>query len=129
MDKKELAVQKHNCGYNCCQAVACAFAGELGVDEKVLYKMCEGFGAGMGDGKSACGALSGAVLVAGMRSSSGDLENAGSTKRETYKRVSELKKEFKDKVGEINCCDIKSAARTSCAECIRTGVEIVENVR
>ena len=32
MDKAELAVAKHRNGYNCCQAVACVFADEVGID-------------------------------------------------------------------------------------------------
>ena len=126
MDKKELAVRKHGCGYNCAQSVVCAFAEELGVDEQLLYKLSEGLGAGMGNGKNACGALSGAIMVAGMRNSDGDLANPGNTKRDTYKKVAELKAAFEEKVGAINCFEIKGAAQTSCADCIRAGVEIAE---
>lgn len=48
MDKKELAIAYHDKKFNCCQAVACAFAGEVGVSEEVLFKAGEGFGLGMG---------------------------------------------------------------------------------
>ena len=48
MTKKELAIENHNKGYNCCQAVACAFSNEIGMDESILFKACEGFGLGMG---------------------------------------------------------------------------------
>lgn len=128
MDKKELAVRKHGCGYNCAQSVVCAFADELGVDEQLLYKLSEGLGAGMGNGQNACGALSGAILVAGMLNSDGDLVNPGSTKRDTYKKVGELKKAFEEKVGAINCFEIKGAAMTSCPDCIRAGVEILQEI-
>ena len=33
MTKKELALEYHKKGYNCAQAVACAFCEELGVSE------------------------------------------------------------------------------------------------
>ena len=36
MTKRELAIKNHNNGYNCCQAVACAFSEELGVEEPGL---------------------------------------------------------------------------------------------
>ena len=42
MDKKELAIAYHDKKFNCCQAVACAFAGEVGVSEEVLFKAGEG---------------------------------------------------------------------------------------
>ena len=48
MTKKELALEYHKKGYNCAQAVACAFCEELGVSETEMYKIAEGFGLGMG---------------------------------------------------------------------------------
>ena len=48
MDRADLASAKHRNGFNCCQSVACVFADEVGIDESLLYKMGEGFGAGMG---------------------------------------------------------------------------------
>ena len=44
MTKKELALEYHKKGYNCTQAVACAFCGEFGVSEEEMYKIAEGFG-------------------------------------------------------------------------------------
>ena len=46
MTKKELALEYHKKGYNCTQAVACAFCGEFGVSEEEMYKIAEGFGLG-----------------------------------------------------------------------------------
>ena len=132
MTKSELAVSKHRQGYNCAQAVACAFAEELGIDESTLYKMTEGFGAGMGTGKGICGALSGAALVAGFMNSNGDIENAGATKGSTYQLVGSLQNQFFEQVGSIICKDIKSGANsdhvTSCAECIAIAAELAETI-
>ena len=64
MDKKELAIAYHDKKFNCCQAVACAFAEEVGVSEEVLFKAGEGFGLGMGGMEGTCGALSGAIMLA-----------------------------------------------------------------
>ena len=49
-------------GYNCAQAVACAFAEEAGADEAMIFRMAEGFGSGMGTMQGVCGALVGAVM-------------------------------------------------------------------
>ena len=38
MTKKELAIANHDKKFNCAQAVACAFAKEVGVDEKTLFQ-------------------------------------------------------------------------------------------
>ena len=64
MDRADQASAKHRNGFNCCQSVACVFADEVGIDESLLYKMGEGFGAGMGTTQGVCGALSGAAMLA-----------------------------------------------------------------
>ena len=46
--RAEEAVKKHSEGYNCAQSVACTFADLMGMDEKDVFKMSEGFGFGMG---------------------------------------------------------------------------------
>ena len=61
-EKANLASAKHDRGYNCAQAVACSFAEELGIDERELFRMMEGFGFGMGC-MEICGAVSGMVFV------------------------------------------------------------------
>lgn len=131
MTKSELAVLKHNQGYNCAQSVVCAFADELGIDEATLYKLVEGFGAGMGTGKGVCGALAGAAVVAGFKNSKGDINNAGATKGSTYKLVGNLQNQFCDKVGCIYCKDIKAGVNadhvTPCSECIAIATELLKN--
>lgn len=44
--KTDKAAQNHQKGYNCAQAVACAFAEEMGIDESIIFKMMEGHGLG-----------------------------------------------------------------------------------
>ena len=72
MTKKELAIAYHDKGYNCAQAVICAFSEELGVSEEILFKAAEGFGLGMGCMNGTCGAVSGAVMAAGFKNSTGN---------------------------------------------------------
>lgn len=47
---------KHTRGYNCAQIVLCSYAEELGIDEETLFRISEGFGAGMGGMMQTCGA-------------------------------------------------------------------------
>ena len=49
MTKKELALEYHQKGYNCCQAVACSFCKDFGISEQEMFRISEGFGFGMGD--------------------------------------------------------------------------------
>ena len=84
MKKKELALEYHKKGYNCTQAVACAFCGEFGVSEEEMYKIAEGFGLGMGM-MDTCGALTGLFMLIGMKNSGG-VEQAGKTKQTPIRR-------------------------------------------
>ena len=36
--KTDKAAQNHQKGYNCAQAVACAFAEEMGIDESIIFQ-------------------------------------------------------------------------------------------
>ena len=59
-------IVRHDKGFNCAQAVACTYCDLLGYKEEDVFRMTEGFGAGMGGMQATCGALSGAVLLAGL---------------------------------------------------------------
>ena len=43
---KEKALILHSQGYNCAQAVCAVFAEKIGLDEDMLFRLSEGFGAG-----------------------------------------------------------------------------------
>ena len=64
-------IELHNKGYNCAQAIACTYCDLVGIDEKTALCATEGFGAGMGGMQATCGAVSGAVFLAGMKGSDG----------------------------------------------------------
>lgn len=130
MTRADIADKKHREGYNCCQAVACTFAEELGVDESLLYKMCEAFGAGMGTAKGVCGAMAGAAVVAGLVNSDGNIENPGQTKAKSTKAAGNMQREFIKRAQALICKDIKTGNNggpfTSCTDCIRIATELVE---
>ena len=130
MDRAEAAVAKNRNGYNCCQAVVCVFADEVGMDESVLYKLGEGFGGGMGTAQGVCGAMSGAAMLAGLVYSDGNCEHAGQTKAKTTRAAGIMQKKFVEQAKRLICKDIKTGndgkAFTSCADCIRIAVRIAE---
>lgn len=132
MDKiTEKALQLHHEGNNCCQSVCLAFAEKLNIDEDILFKISEGFGAGMGNLQGICGALSATVIIAGIHNSSGK-DTAVRTKTKTYRLVSQINDEFADLVGSIYCKDIKGLETghilKSCDGCIESAVYIVNNL-
>ena len=72
-------IVRHDKGYNCAQAVACTYCDLFCYKEEDVFRMTEGFGLGMGCMAGTCGALSGAVLLAGLKNSDGQI-NAPKTK-------------------------------------------------
>ena len=130
MTKQEIAEELHAKGYNCAQSVACVFADEIKVPKEILFKATEGFGAGVGTMEGICGALSGAVIIAGLKNSTANLE-APNSKASTMKISKQLITNFKDRVGSITCREIKGnnpehKVLCSCDDCIKHGIKLVE---
>lgn len=129
MDRAKLGDDKHNRGYNCCQAVACVFCDEMGLEEETVFKMAEGFGAGMADMQGTCGALSGAAMVIGSKNSTANLEKPNS-KPATMKLTRELVAKFREKNGAIICKDLKGIETgnvlRSCQGCIKDAILLTE---
>ena len=115
-------------GYNCAQIVLCSYAEELGIDEETLFRISEGFGAGMGGMMQTCGAVTAMFMALGLANSSGDLQ-ACDTKPQTMKKVRELAAEFEKKNGSIVCRELKGIdtgkVLRSCDGCIEDGIRIL----
>lgn len=130
-ERVQKALENHKKGMNCCQAVACAFADAVDVDENTIFKLGEGFGAGMGGMQCTCGAVSGAVLVAGMKNSSGDVTNP-TTKGKTYTYAKKIVQDFKEKNGTVICKELKGVETEkmirTCDGCIEDAARIAEEV-
>ncbi len=129
-ERVEKALEKHKKGYNCCQAVACAYSDVFGLDEETMFKISEGFGAGMGGMQGMCGAISGAVILAGLKNSVGTQNTK--TKVDTYKISKELVEKFKDKNTSIICKELKGIGTNkvlrSCDGCIEDAVNLVDEI-
>ena len=127
-EKVQQALINHHKGYNCAQSVACAFAEDLGRNEKEVFEIMEGFGLGMGS-MTTCGAVSAMAAVAGMKESDGNLEKPAS-KKNSYKASKAMIKEFQDKNGSIICREIKGVdtkkVLRSCDGCVEDAAAIVE---
>ena len=80
-ERVKLAEEKHHSGYNCAQAVLCSYSDKLGIDEETLFRLSEGFGAGMADMQGTCGAATGMYMIAGALGSSGAISTGTSSVR------------------------------------------------
>ena len=126
-DKVKEALTLHKQGYNCAQSVILPFCEELGAEPKVISRIAEGFGAGMGGFEHTCGALSGAVMAAGLKYS-----NPPMSKGNTYKITKDLVEKFNTRCGSTLCPELKGFRDAHkfkhCDECIAVGVELVEEM-
>ena len=105
---------------NCCQAVVRSFADMLSLDEAALMDLASGFGSGMGTMEGTCGALVGAIMVAGLRSHG---KGRAALSRKVISR-------FKELCGATACRDLKGIGSDkvlcSCDNCVRNAVLATE---
>jgi C_GCAxxG_C_C family probable redox protein len=124
------AREYHEKGYNCAQSVACAFLPVLTIDEPTLFAVMEGFGGGMGGNDATCGALSGAVAVGSLLTSSGDIGTI--TKPKTYELAKIMVQRFEQQTKSLVCKELKGTESgvplQSCPQCIEDAVLIAQQV-
>lgn len=127
-EKQNIAVElKSRTGdahYNCCQAVACVFADEVGIPCDTLRKLGAGFGLGMGTMEGTCGALCGAQVILGLAKYQG---------KPIRNDAADLYKRFVEKCGASICREIKGISNggkflCSCDDCVRNAVGILEEM-
>lgn len=143
MTKTETARAIYGQGYACSQAVLVSFADELRIDKETAFKISSAFGGGIGRTGETCGALTGAIMVLGLKYGSSDLPNDLS-KKELYDTVSYFLNEFKEKHSTILCRELlgydisipeeyeqlkeKEISKKKCPQFISDAVKILENM-
>lgn len=114
--RAEKAMELRGNGYNCCQAVAAVLADQTDLDPNVIQQIAAGFGGGIGNMEGTCGALSGAVIVAGLKT-----QGMGSTR---YTR--KINDRFKGMCGAVTCKTLKgldgSGISCPCDLCVKNAV-------
>lgn len=129
--------------YLCSQSVLMAYAPLLGINLKEAVTIAAPFGAGISRMGWTCGAVTGALMVIGLRCGhevGGDAE----TKENMYKIVREFIAEFDERYGSVECRKLLGrnisvlteleAAReerlfdTICPGYVRGAVEILEEI-
>ena len=92
-------------GYNCSQAVVCAFSDFTNIDDDFAKKISSPFGGGMGRLREVCGGVSGVLIVLGILEGYSDIPDGGQ-KAELYKKVQSLAGEFEAKNGSYICREL-----------------------
>lgn len=143
MTESDDALASFNQGITCSSAVFSAFADELGLDEKTARKIACGFGAGISRSGNICGAVSGAIMVIGLRYGKAEPGDDAATEK-TRALTRKFIREFTRKNGSVNCSDLlgynlsnqdeyEAAAgaklfRTKCPEYVKDAADILEKI-
>ena len=105
MTRPEKAKELFENGYNCAQAVFCAFEDVTGFDRETALRFSAGFGGGMGRLREVCGAVSGMTMVLSCVFASTDPNNA-EKKKELYALIQKAAGDFKAENGSYICRDL-----------------------
>ncbi len=92
-------------GYNCAQAVACAFCDVTGLSVEEAARMASSFGGGLGRLREVCGTVSGAALVLGLVKGYSDPADYA-VKKAHYALVQEFARRFREVNGSIVCREL-----------------------
>ena len=91
--------------FTCSASVFSVFSGELGLDPDVAKKIACGFGAGIAKTGNICGAVSGAIMVIGLKYGK-CVEGDDAATEKTRALTRQFIDEFTKKNGSINCTEL-----------------------
>ena len=135
MKHKEIAIHNFVHGYNCAQAVACAYAKELGFYEEEIFRLMEGFGGGFAHLGHTCGVISGLTMVESYRICK-DMKHMPEGKLHTYEHIQPLIQHFEERIGYVTCKEILShldntlidGKKKCCRTCVETACAILDEI-
>lgn len=126
----------------CSQAVFTSFATELGLDEEIALKIATQFGGGARKGEM-CGAVSGALMVLGLKYGHCHAEDA-EEKGKAYQIAEDFMNRFIEKKGTVVCRELLgydlsktedmekikelNLFQSVCPEMVKCATEIVDEV-
>lgn len=143
MNTAECAASYFGEGFNCSQSVLSAYAPQLGLSPETALRIASAFGGGMARMGEVCGAVTGALMVIGLKHGYTKAEDR-EIKEEAYRLVNEFARLFRERNGSIVCreligCDIGTPEglkyardndlfNTHCLKFVRDAVEIVAEI-
>jgi C_GCAxxG_C_C family probable redox protein len=123
--------------------VLAGFSKSFGLDEETALRVACGFGGGIGRLGLTCGAVTGAIMVIGLKYGKVKADD-DAAKEKTYALVQEFAQRFRARNKSLNCtellgCDLgtaegrekvkeKNLAATVCEKAVRDAAEILEEM-
>ena len=129
-------------GHSCSQAVFSTYGSDMGMGVELAMKVSSGFGGGIARTGQFCGAVTGAIMVLGMRYGSSKTDEQ--SKEMNYAVIRKFLQEFITRNGSTSCRDLlghdistqegrqlvkdKQLAKTICPGLVRDAAEIIEEI-
>lgn len=101
----DIARQRFREGYNCSQSVLLAFADEFALPPDLALRLAAPFGGGIGRTGDTCGAVTGALMVLGLRHGS-TVASDQEAKDRQYQLARDLLAQFKRRHGSTLCREL-----------------------
>lgn len=143
MSKVEMALSRFHEGFACSQAILSTYGPDFGLDEALANRLGEGFSGGMGNMGMTCGAVTGALMVIGLKHGRTEASDKRSQVK-TLKIIREFMKRFESRQPSIVCNDLlqvdegtimrrlfsgkSKRIATVCPNIVRDAVEIIEAI-
>lgn len=99
------AVELFKSGYSCSQSVLAVFSGESGLPRETANKIASPFGGGIGGYGKTCGALTGAIMVIGLKYGPSDIADT-EAKSLARRKTRELLEKFEATHGTCQCSNL-----------------------
>jgi C_GCAxxG_C_C family probable redox protein len=103
--KTEEAKKQFEKGFSCAPSVLSAYSEQLGLEKALALKIACGFGGGIGRMGKTCGAVTGAIMVIGLKHGQADVADEES-RQETHKLVKKFIDKFTALHGSIECREL-----------------------
>ncbi|HHE37844.1 MAG TPA: C_GCAxxG_C_C family protein [Candidatus Cloacimonetes bacterium] len=143
MNKKEQVVNAYAQGFNCAQSVLSVFSERFGIDVSAALKIGSAFGGGYAQQGKVCGAITGALMVLGLKYPR--LEPESEKQKERINNLAaDFIKNFQQRNKDLTYCrdlleyDVSTEegrlaakennARKKCEKYVQDAVEILEDM-
>ena len=143
MSNVEKAVKYFEDGFACSQSILAAYCDEYGLDREIAFKLADPFGAGMRGLSETCGAVTGSLMVIGLKYGRTQADDIPA-KEKAAELAQEFVKRFNDHHGAITCkallghdisipdqhdiAEQQGFFETKCPKFVRDAAEILEDI-
>jgi C_GCAxxG_C_C family probable redox protein len=105
MGNVEDALSSMETGFSCSQSIVAAFGPEMGLERTLALRVAAALGGGLARSGQTCGAVSGALIVIGLKYGRTEADDEES-KEKTYRLGEEFLEEFKSRAGSTVCREL-----------------------